>query len=212
MKDREETGYWSGLARDFNENQTQIVGEEIQRDITRWLSDERELGKLLELGCGDGYFTSTIAENADHVVATDLCEEMLVEARKRLDGLGNVTIERADCTGTDYPSDTFDTVFMANLVHILEDPSPALEEGHRVLKDGGLLLVVDVTMHGMKRRHVIGVGLRYVRRWGKPLDHFRGEISPDELRTLVEVAGFEVETVEVLGDKAKALVLRARKR
>ncbi len=212
MKVREESAYWGGLARDFNEDQTHIVGDAIQRDIIRWLSDQRELGKLLELGCGDGYYTTTIAGNADEVVATDLCEEMVVEARKRLDGLENVTVERADCAGTEYPPDTLDTVFMANLIHILEDPSSALEEGHRVLKSEGLLLVVDVTAYGMKRRHVLGVGMRFFRRWGKPLHHFRGDLSPDELRTLVEAAGFEVETVEVIGDKVKAIVMRARKR
>ena len=212
MKDREGVGYWSERARDFNINQTHIIGEDIQRDILRWLSDERELGELLELGCGDGYYTMTVAKNASHVVATDFSEEMLAEARKRLGGLGNVTVERADCMGTAYPSDRFDTVFMANLIHVLEDPSSALVESHRVLRDGGVLLVVDVTTHGVKRFHILGMGLRYLRRWGKPLDYFKGDLAPEELRSLVEAAGFEVETAELLGERARAIVMRARRR
>jgi ABC-2 type transport system ATP-binding protein len=212
MKDREEGGYWGERAQDFNENQTQIVGEETQRDIHRWLSGERELGETLEFGCGGGYFTQAIAENASHVVATDISDEMLVEARKLLGGLGNVTLERADCMGTAYPSDRFDTVLMANLIHILEVPSPAIEESHRVLRDGGLLLVVDYTMHGMKWFHIPGMGMRFLRRWGKPPSYARGDLTPEDLRSMVEAAGFEVETVEVLGDRSKAIVLRARKR
>ena len=35
----------------------------------------------------------------------------------------------------------FDTMFMANVIHVIENPSLALQECYRILKDDGLLII-----------------------------------------------------------------------
>ena len=215
MTDYKKEEYWSKFANTFNEDQKYIVGEAIQQTLRERLSKESELEELIEFGCGTGFYTKVLAEKASHVIATDLSDEMLAMARTQLKDLPNVTIEKADCENTAFTDGKFSSVFMANLVHVIENPSLTLKEAYRILKDGGLLLIVDYTGYGMKPFEVMKMGIRYLRKWGKlgrPPAYFRSNLSPDELRSLVESAGFKVEEVQLMGDKMKALYLRGRKK
>ena len=214
MADYRKEEYWSRFARNFDEEQTYIVGAAIQQAVLERLSGESDLGELIELGCGAGFYTKVLAANASHVKATDLSDEMLTVARKQLKDCRNVEVEKADCEKTDFIDGKFDSIFMANLVHVIENPSIALRESHRILKDGGLLLIVDYTGYGMKRFEMMKMGIRYLRKWGKggkPPGYFRGKLSPDELRSLVESAGFKVEEVELIRGKMNCLYLKGRK-
>ena len=212
MADYRKEEYWSRFANNFDEEQTYIVGDAIQQAVLERLSGESDLGELIELGCGAGFYTKVLAANASHVTATDLSDEMLTVARKQLKDCQNVEVEKADCEKTDFPDGKFDSVFMANLVHVIENPSITLQESYRILKDGGLLLIIGYTGYGMKRFEMMKMGIRFLRKWGKPLGYFRGKLSPDELRSLVESVGFKVEEVELMGDKVKGLYLKGRKR
>jgi ubiquinone/menaquinone biosynthesis C-methylase UbiE len=211
MVDYKKEKYWSKFANTFDEDQTYIVGEPIQQAIMERLSGERDLGELIELGCGAGLYTKVLAANASHVMATDLSDEMLAVARTQLKDLQNVTVGKADCEKTDFPDRRFGSVFMANLIHLIENPSTTLQEAYRVLKDGGLLLIVNYTGYGMKWFEIMKMGIRFFRKWGKPPAYSEGKLSPDELCSLVESAGFKVEEVQLMGDKTKALYLRGRK-
>ena len=51
------------------------------------LSDESDLGELIEFGCGAGFYTKVLAANASHITATDLSDEMLAMARTQLKDL-----------------------------------------------------------------------------------------------------------------------------
>ena len=212
MTDYKKEEYWSKFANTFDEDQKYIVGEAVQQALMERLSRESSLGELIEFGCGAGLFTRVLAENASRVMATDLSDEMLAVARTQLKDWQNVIVEKADCAKTDFPSGKFGSVFMANLIHVIENPSIALQESYRILKDGGLLLIVDYTGYGMKWFEMMKMGIRFFRKWGKPPAYSKGKLSPDELCSLVESAGFKVEEVQLMGDKTKALYLRGRKR
>ena len=212
MTDYRKEEYWSKFANTYDEGVTYIVGEAIQQTLVERLSRESDLQELIELGCGAGLYTKVLAGKASRVIATDLSDEMLAVARTQLRGWQNVTVEKADCERTDFPDGRFDSVFMANLIHVIENPSIALMESYRILKDGGLLLIVDYTGYGMKWFEMMKMGIRFLRKWGKPSAYSKAKLSPDELCSLVESAGFKVEEVQLMGDKIKALYLRGRKR
>jgi len=214
MADYKKVKYWSKFANTIDEDERYIVGGTAQQLIVERLSRERDLGELLELGCGTGLYTKALAANASHVMATDLCDEMLAVARTQLKDLQNVTVAKADCEKTAFPDGKFGSAFMANLIHVIENPSITLKETYRILKDGGLLLIVDFTGYGMKWFEVMKMGMRVLRKWGKwgkPPGYFRGKLSPDELRSMVESAGFKVEEVQLIGDRTKAIYLKGRK-
>lgn len=209
IDDRKEE-YWSRFADTFNDDQRYIVGENVQRELIEKLSSESALGEIIELGCGAGFYTEVLAANASQVVATDLSDEMLAMVKTVLKDLQNVTIEKADCEKTAFPDGRFDSVFMANLVHVIENPSVVLQESHRILKDGGLLIIISYTTYGTKPLAKIKTLVRFLRKWGRPPKGFRS-FSPDGLSSLIASFGFEVEEVQLMGDKMKGLYLRARK-
>jgi ubiquinone/menaquinone biosynthesis C-methylase UbiE len=165
----------------------------------------------LEFGCGSGYFTKILAKNARLVIATDNSEEMVNMAKIQLQGFRNITTQKADCEDTSFPSERFDTVFIANLLHVVENPLRVLQESHQVLKDRGLLLVVDFTGYGMRWFEWIKMAVRYIRKWGMPPRHGRNRLSPEQLISWVETVGFRIELVELIGERTKAIYFRGRK-
>ena len=204
--------YWGKLARTFDEDQKYIVGEAIQKTLVEKLSAERNLGEVVEFGCGRGYYTAALANNSKRVIATDISDEMLEMARGQLQGFQNIAFQKADCENTTFPAETFDTAVMINVIHVIENPLNSLKESYRILKAGGTLLLASYTGFTMKRFDRIKLVMRFLRKWGKPCPYFRPDLSPNYVNPLVEKAGFVVDESQVIGDKAKALYLKARKK
>jgi ABC-2 type transport system ATP-binding protein len=210
MTEYKKEEYWSKFAKTFDDDQRYVVGGAVQQAVIERLSGERNLGELIELGCGTGFYTKVLAANASHIMATDLSDEMLAVARTQLKDLPNVTVAKADCEATAFPDGRFDSVFMANLIHVIENPSTTLREAYRILKDVGLLLIVDYTGYGMKWFEKMKMGIRALRKFGRPPPS-AGILSPGELRSLAENAGFKAEEVQLVGDSSKCVYLRGRK-
>ncbi|HYA88604.1 MAG TPA: class I SAM-dependent methyltransferase, partial [Nitrospirota bacterium] len=175
------------------------------------LSGERDLREVIEFGCGTGYYTKAIARNASRVLATDLSDEMLDKAKANLKEFPNVTIEKADCEGAAYPPERFDTVIMANVLHIIEDPRKALRESLRILKKGGLLIVISYTDYGMKWYDKMQLGMRYFLTFGVPPPWGLRNFSPEALQSIVEGSGFIIEELELIGEQSGAIYVKGRK-
>ncbi len=137
---------------------------------------------------------------------------MIEIASKRLEGFKNITVDKAIVKNTSFTSARFDTVFMANLIHVIDNSQEALQESWRVLRNEGALLITSTTSYGMSWFEKVKLIIRFIRKWGKPPRYFRSNYSPDELGSFVESAGFKIEEVELIGDRIKALYLRGRKR
>jgi ABC-2 type transport system ATP-binding protein len=212
LKAQREESYWSRFASSYDRDGEYVVGKPILQAIEKKLLQEHSLGDAVELGCGTGYFTRAIARNARHLLATDLSDKMLEAARVQLAGVKNITIQKADCSNTAFAAETFDSVFLLNLVHVVGDPLRCLQESHRILHAGGLLVVVDFTGYRLHLSKKLNLVFRYLRTWGPPPRHGQNDMSPDELVFLVKRAGFQVKDVELLEDGANALYLRGEKK
>lgn len=202
--------YWSKFQATYDENQEAVVGKELLNDIKEKIKTLPRLGEVLELGCGTGYFTETIVQKADHLFATDLSDELLENAAKRINN-DNVTFQKENCVSTSFPPEKFDSLFMANLIHVIENPLKALQECHRVLKKEGLLIITSFTSYGMKPWEIIKMSYRVLNIWSKPPKHMH-RFSPDRLGALMESAGFSIEESNLLGDKTKSLYLIGKKK
>ncbi len=211
MKEQAEERYWGRFAKSYDKDGEYVVGKRIIQRIEEALRSERSLGNALECGCGTGYFTKAIAVNAQHIVASDLSDEMLEMARVQLRGFENVAIQKADCANTPYPAQSFDSVFLINLIHVVDDPLQYLRESHRILRDRGSLIVVDFTGYRLGFAKKMKLGLRYMRTWSLTPRGGRNNMPPEELVSLVECAGFQVKRVQLLVDGANALYLKGTK-
>jgi ABC-2 type transport system ATP-binding protein len=211
MREHRYEEYWSSCARSYDRDGEYVVGRPVLQAIENIMRQEQGLGRVVEFGCGTGYWTKAIAGHAQYVVATDLSGEMLEVAQEQLVGFDDVWIQEADCARAPYARGGFDCVLMANLLHVIDHPSRCLQEAHRILRGGGLLVAVDLTSFGMKASRRVGLGLRYLITWGLPPRRGRDSMSPAELVSLVEGVGFTAEDVRLIEAGSNAVYLKARK-
>ncbi|NJL01110.1 MAG: class I SAM-dependent methyltransferase [Spirulinaceae cyanobacterium SM2_1_0] len=94
--------------------------------------------RLLDLGCGAGENSVYFAQRGANCVATDLSPGMVQVACQLAERHG-ISIEGhvANALALDFPDNSFDIVYAANLLHHIPDPRLALSEMHRVLVPGG---------------------------------------------------------------------------
>lgn len=201
---------WEQFARTFEDSNNYVVGiKDIQtvKSELRLLSDT---GNVLELGCGNGTYTECFIESASRIVATDISEEMILVTRDRFESQETVQVEKADCFNLQYQDSSFDTVFMANLLHVIPTPEVALSECFRVLKSGGKLIVVSFTLHGMSFFNKIMLKYRYMRKYGVKSSSAI-IITPQLAEKMTKSLGFQAITTELLGSNVKAVFLTAKK-
>lgn len=104
--------------------------------------------RLLDLGCGAGENSVYFSLKGAHCTATDYSPGMVDKALK-LAQANNVHIDgrTMNAMEIEFPDETFDIVYAANLLHHLPEPKAALREIHRVLKPGGKLCFWDPLRH-----------------------------------------------------------------
>ena len=199
--------YWEDRSETYDRDAAHIVGERLTADIKSWLQNQfTRTEVVLELGCGTGAFSESVAPFIKDLVATDMSEPMLQQARAKLEEHGNVRVQKQDAYKTTFDDATLDAVLMVNLLHIVHDPASILQECARVLRDDGKIVVVDVTSQGAPLLAGLRLGLRYLRRWGRPPASSRN-ISLDELVRLTQEAGYVVKDEALVGETVKAACL-----
>jgi ABC-2 type transport system ATP-binding protein len=206
----EKETYWSRFADNFEELSTYVVGKTDIDIVLKKLGEQKDLKKTLELGCGSGTYSRVIASEASELHATDFSDEMVNTAQKAMKAFPNVCVEKENCFELSYGNKTFDTVLMANLLHIVPEPEKAIAEAKRVLKTGGSIIIISYTADGMKIVHKLGMIWRYLKAWGRPSPYAQNlnlTIACDMLATY----GLEITYSELLGLKSKAIFIRAIK-
>jgi ABC-2 type transport system ATP-binding protein len=210
MDDNMTEEYWSRFSDTYDQNQEYVVGRELLDEITGELHQLDELGDMLEFGCGTGYFTAAVLEKSKSLLATDLSDGLLEAAKTRLRDHQKMTVQKENCMETSLAPESFDSVFMANLIHVVENPGKELQECHRILRSRGRIVIVTFTGYGMSLWEKIKMGVRFAKTWGKPPAHTHS-FSPSDVESMLEEKGFVVEQSKLIGNRTKALFLVGRK-
>ena len=100
--------------------------------------------RVLELGCGTGYFTREMARSGADIVAIDISPELLEIARANCSA-PNVRYEIQNAYELSYPDAVFDSVVGSSVLHHLE-VEEALRKIYRVLKPGGTIYFTEPNM------------------------------------------------------------------
>ena len=100
--------------------------------------------KVLELGCGTGYFTREIIRKHVDLTAIDISPDLLQEAKKNINS-NKVVFALENAYSMSYSNNTFDSVVGSSVLHHL-DIRRALSEIYRVLKPGGTLYFTEPNM------------------------------------------------------------------
>lgn len=118
-------------------------------DLDRFHATGR-VRRVLDLGCGTGELTRLTAHHfpTARVVGVDFTGAMLGVAHRRADPArdrGRVAYARATAMRLPFPDGTFDLATNAFLARNLVDLDAALREMRRVLRSGGVLLILEIT-------------------------------------------------------------------
>ena len=169
---------------------------------------EGRLGKLVEFGCGTGFYTQVLVGKADTVVATDISQGMLALAKKRIKAT-NVTFQVEDCQATSLPDEVFDTAFISLVIHFTE-PEKTLAEMRRILKPGGTLIISNLdpgALNGVDRVRCL-IRILYHGLTGyrvKPPKGFgKNIVTENQLRELMGKSGFKVASTETIKDPSRS--------
>lgn len=106
---------------------------------------------VLDVACGTGDFAIAVARRVDGACVTgvDLSEGMLsvMESKVAAAGLSDrVSAEQGNCEGLRFADGTFDTVTIGFGIRNFEHREEALREILRVLKPGGRLVILELSV------------------------------------------------------------------
>ena len=146
----------------------------------------------VDLCCGDGWFTAPLAAIARRVLAIDIDEQMLEQAKKRVAAIGAANCEfiRADAyeVASIVPRPV-DFVLMANTFHGVPDQARLARAMAAILRPGGHVAIIN--WHRRAREETVVLG-----QPRGPKTEMR--MSPEEVQGVLEPANLRhTRTVEL---------------
>ena len=143
---------------------------------------QRTRGRLLDVGCGSGETLRTMRDLGWEVEGLDP-DPLAVRSGQAL----GLTVQRGTLTECSYSPNRFDAITMVHVIEHLHDPLSHLQQAYRLLKKGGLLVVITPNVASLGHR-------LFQRNWIHldPPRHLHIFACPP-LAVLVERAGLRVE-------------------
>jgi len=105
--------------------------------------------KILDAGCGGGFYSIPIAMLSDQIYSLDISPKNLEVLRRRAKGLSNVYINRGDIENLPYKSDFFDWILLLGVLEHLPNTKKAVEELQRVLTPEGKIICLVPNHNGV---------------------------------------------------------------
>lgn len=193
---QENEAYWTGRAAGYSEvnkdelrtQQRQTWTRELVAQITSAFPEAqpRDL-RVLDMGCGPGFFSILLARAGFRVTAADYTPAMLGEARAnaRAQGVEDaIDFRQMDAEAPSVADCAFDVVVSRNLTWNLPHPETAYAQWLRILKPGGLMLNYDANWYA----HLYDAELREAYEADRQATHDAGIKD--------EYAGTDIDAME----------------
>lgn len=121
-----------------------------RKKAVREIADSEKPLAVLDVACGTGDFTIEIGRKVaegSQITGIDLSEGMMKVGREKIKAAGlQATLEYGDCEALTYPDSTFDRISVGFGVRNFEHLSVGLKEMCRVLKPGGKLVILELSV------------------------------------------------------------------
>lgn len=107
--------------------------------------------RVLDVGCGTGaqsrFLASTFGVDAVGITTSPVGVATARELTEAAGLSGRVTFEQRDATANEFPSESFDRVWILESSHLMRDRQALVSEAVRVLRPGGRLVWCDIVRH-----------------------------------------------------------------
>ena len=135
--------YFAQTAENYVASFSHRTGSDLRRliELGEWQPEQQ----ALDVATGGGHTALAVAPHVAQIMVTDLTPRMLEKAREFLleQGVTNAQFQVADAEQLPFADDTFDRVTCRIAPHHFPDMALAVREIARVLKPGGLFLLID---------------------------------------------------------------------
>ena len=137
-------------------------------------------GKLLDVGCGNGWFLIKMRELEWSVSGVDFDSKAVEFCKSQ-----NLNVGLGTLQSQNYPDDYFDIITINHVIEHVYDPFELLKECHRILKKNGTLIIETPNTNSWLHKYI------YKENWF-PLEPPRHIMifNPQNLDRLVRKAGF----------------------
>ncbi|MCF6300686.1 MAG: metalloregulator ArsR/SmtB family transcription factor [Proteobacteria bacterium] len=151
---------------------------------TRVISRLINLGKVLDIGSGDGVLAEILADNCKSYSCVDNNAKAIEAAKTRLKNRKNISFYTSDMHELPFPDESFDSIMMLHVLTYSKKPEKAIEQAYRVCKPGGKVLISTLFKHRHKT---------IVENFG----HINLGFETDHLYKLCGQAGFSQTTATI---------------
>lgn len=136
------------ISKAFNQHANEYeLAAKVQQEIGRRLLERLHYLKMspqriLDLGCGPGFFSRELAllYPKAQIVGLDLAESMLIQARKKHSWRRKWSLVAADMKNLPFATGAFDLVFANQVIHWGDSLPHVFRELNRVMKANGCLM------------------------------------------------------------------------
>lgn len=165
-----------------------------------------EKDKILEVGCGNGYYLSLLNRmglNLD-LTGIDIDQLALTDAAKFISDK-SVKLMLADASKIPSPQNSFDKIVMSEVIEHVDDEEAVLKEVLRVLKKGGILSLTTCNIDypffwdpiNWTLQHLFGTHIKS-GFWAGIWNQHTRLYKKDQIEKLIKNAGFKIEQSESL--------------
>ena len=116
------------------------------------LVDDGPLRRMIDVGTGTGRMLALFSDRFERTDGVDMSHRMLTVARANLEkaGVGNANVRQAAAQALPFEAGCADLVTLYQVLHYMDEPERVVAEAVRVLRPGGLLLIVDFAPHTLE--------------------------------------------------------------
>ena len=163
---REVKEYFEQVSSQWDSLRQGFYGEEVRDAVLRAARILLE-HIVLDVGAGTGFLTEVAARKARRVIALDVSESMLSEARAKLGDYVEFRIGNAE--NILLPNGSADSVIGNMILHHCSNPDLAVKEMARILVPGGKLVLSDLQKHNyesLRKEHAdvwLGFKMNHVK-------------------------------------------------
>lgn len=174
--------------------------------------------RVVDLACGTGTVSELIAERIlgscrSRMIGVDLSADALREAARRLKRFSDQAVQLLQARVEEFADlvrQQVDAVFLCNAIHYLQNKREVLAAAYRRLRSGGRFAFNTTFFEGAQPPETLGFYRRWMlkalrslkERYGQSPTRekveARQQLTPEEYRALLEEAGFEILSEELI--------------
>lgn len=138
--------YWDFRSSEYHTEYAKYMDEEMsiwKSIFSEILLADKKI-RAVEVGTGPGILAISLAAMGHDVTGVDLSENMLERAAANAKEKGvNILLVQGDAEEVPLKDGEYDFIFSKYLLWTLPQPDKFLDECYRLLKDGGLMMIID---------------------------------------------------------------------